>query len=107
MQHIKISFFLSGLWLCIEVLLVYLCIWARVYLVGVPFFIFTLLDVYRIYRKVQFLKSGPSREERERRADLARQGRSYYWNLWFRFADAPEHEFIAQKFHKAIKKTQT
>ena len=56
MQHIKISFFLSGLWLCIEVLLVYLCIWARVYLLWVPFFIFTLLDVNRIYRKVQFLK---------------------------------------------------
>ncbi len=104
MHHVKTSFFLSGLFLTIEISVTYFCLSGKAYPVGAFFLGITLLDVYRIYRKVRFLRSHPSQEERMRRLDQIQKGSSYYYNIWYRFADASEHEYIANKFHERLRK---
>ena len=106
MRHVNPSFFLSGLYLFIEIGLSYICFSARVYPIGGFFLFLTFLELYRLSRKIHFLKSPISREELEHRRDLRQQANSYYWNQWYRFADAHEHEYIAQNSMKTSKRQE-
>jgi hypothetical protein len=107
MRHVKTSFFLSGLTLCIEVILGWLVLSvhdAGHYVLGGVLFTLALLEIYRIYRKVRLLLTHPSHIMLKHMSDAQQKARSYYWNIWYRFADASEHEYIAQKFHEQIRR---
>ena len=104
MRHIKTSFFLSALYLLVEIGLAYLCFAAKAYPIGAFLAVLTFLELYRLNRKIHFLKNPLTREDLSHRKDLQQKANSYYWNQWYRFADSHEHEYIANKFHEQIKK---
>jgi hypothetical protein len=104
MRHVKTSFLLSGLYLFIEVVLAYFCLAARVYPVGGFLVALAFLELYRLGNKIRYLKNPLSPAERARRSNNAMEARGFYYNQWFRFAEAHDHEFISQKFHERVKK---
>ena len=108
MHHKKTSMFLSSMFLTIEFLLFAIFVYARS-LVGAGFFFAIFgLDIYRLYRKMKFLsiKDPLTYEKTALKRQAQRQINSYYWNIWYRFADASDHEFIAEKLHTQTKKPQ-
>ena len=107
MHHKKTSLFLSGMFLSVEFLLFAIFLYVRSVLGAGFFFTVFWLDIYRLYRKMKFRSTRDhlTYEKTAMKRKAQRQINSYYWNLWYRFADASDHEFIAQKFHEQIKKT--
>ena len=108
MHHKKTSFFLSGMFLSIEFLLFAIFVFAKS-LFGASFFLAVFgLDIYRLYRKIKFrsIKDHLTHNKTATKREAQRQINSHYWNIWYRFADASDHEFIAKKLHEQIKKTQ-
>jgi hypothetical protein len=108
MHHKKTSLFLSGMFLSIEFLLFAIFVFARSLFGASFFFAIFGLDIYRLYRKMKFrsIKDPLTYEKTELKRQAQRQINSYYWNIWYRFADASDHDFIAKKLHEQIKKTQ-
>ena len=106
MLHKKTSFFPSGIFLSVELLLFVIFVFAKSIFGAGLFFAILGLDIYRVYRKMKFLaiKNPLTYEKTAMKRASQRQINSYYWNIWYRFADASDHEFIAQKFHEQIKK---
>lgn len=100
------SFFLSGLYLTIESSLAALCFYAKIYFLGVVLIIFIFLETFRAFRKVQFvrIKDHLAQEAIARKRYDQQPLFGHYYNVWYRFADASDHEFIAQKFHDGIGK---
>ncbi len=106
MRHKLTSFFLSGLYLTIESLLAALCFYAKIYFLGIAIAILIFLEAFRAYRKVQFvrIKDHLAQDEMARKRYDQQQQYGHYFNIWYRFADSSDHEFIAQKFHSQIRK---
>ena len=107
MHHKKTSLFLSGIFLSVEFLLFAIFVFAKSLLEAGFFFAVFGLDIYRLYRKIEFssITGHLTYEKTAMKRESQRQINSYYWNTWYRFADAFDHEFIARKFHEQIKKT--
>lgn len=108
MRHRKTSLFLSGMFLSIEFALFAVFALAKS-LFGAGFFLVIFgLDIYRLYRKMKFwsIKDPATYEKMAKKREAQLGINSYYWNIWYRFADATEHDYIAQKLHEQFRKTQ-
>ncbi len=115
MRHVKTSFAISAAYLTLGIFLIALCLSARTfggYLLAIIPLIFTSYEVYRVYRKLQLYNHGrPLTPEQEKlRQQLRSQKHGYQrYNLyhkWYRFADATEQEYLAEKIHETAKKVR-
>ena len=111
MNHRKTWFFLSGLYIAVELAVLIAFMSAKSYL---GYFIagvmatFICFEAFRIYRKTQVLTRGHHLTHEQRaKIDTYRNqlsGYRHYYNIWYRFADSTEQEYMAEKFHQIIKK---
>jgi hypothetical protein len=113
MNHRKTWFFFSGLYITIElaVLVVFLFAGGYVgYVVAGAMAVFVCFEVFRIYRKTQVIARGHhlTDEQKLKQASYKKQlsGYGHYYNVWYRFADSSEQEYMANKFHEVLKKTR-
>ena len=113
MNHTKTWFFMSGLYISIELAVLIAFILAKSYvgyLVAGIMAMFICFEIFRIYRKTQVLTRGRhlSSEQKSKHDSYRNQlcGYRHYYNIWYRFADSTEQEYMAEKFHQIIKKTR-
>lgn len=111
MDHTSTWFLFSGLYIAIELtlLIVFLLTKSLVgYVVASIMATFICFEIFRIYRKTQVIVSGRhlTNEQRSKRDSYRNQlgGYRYYYNVWYRFADSTEQEYMAEKLHKVVKK---
>jgi ABC-type transport system involved in cytochrome bd biosynthesis fused ATPase/permease subunit len=77
---------------------------------GLMFFLLTLFWVHRLYTKLWLYNGGKplSEEKKHKREQLRYQVRDYkrynLYHVWYRFADATEDEYQAEKAKEALKK---
>jgi hypothetical protein len=80
------------------------------YFVALGFLLFTLYYCHRLYTKLWLYNGGKplSEEKKRKREQMRRQGRDYKrYNLYhrlYRFADATEDEYQAEKTRETLKK---
>jgi hypothetical protein len=78
---------------------------------GVVFMFFSY-EIYRLYLKIKLYNRGRplSEEQKKLREGYRRQRRNYgrynLYNTWYRFADATEHEYLAEKLHERFKRVR-
>ena len=113
MNHRKTWFFLSGLYISIElaVLIAFVLTKSYVgYFVAGVMALFICFELFRIYRKTQVITGDHhlTQEQKSKRDSYRNQlyGYRHYYNIWYRFADSTEQEYMADKFHQIIKKTR-
>ncbi len=108
MRHKKTSLFLSGMFLSVEFSLFAVFVFAKSLFGASFFFAIFGLDIYRLYRKMKFwsIKDPLTYNRTATKREAQLQINSHYWNIWYRFADASDHEYMAKKINEQIKKHQ-
>jgi hypothetical protein len=115
MRHVKTSFTISGVSLTLWIILLALFLSAKssagLVMAGVSFMFFSY-EVYRLYRKLLLYNWGrPLSVERKRKIEQFRRQygdyqRSNLYHVWYRFADATEQEYLAEKFQESLKRVR-
>ena len=112
MHHTITWFLLSSLYVAIELIMLIAFLLTNSYvgyIVASVMAAFICFEIFRIYRKTQVITNGRhlTEEQRSKRDSYRNQldGYRYYYNIWYRFADSTEQEYMAEKLHKIVKKT--
>jgi len=113
MHHKRTWFFFSGLYVGIELVVLVAFLLSKSYvgyvIVGVMA-TFICFEIFRIYRKTQIISRGHhlTNEQKLKRDSYRNQlgGYRYYYDIWYRFADSTEQEYMAEKLHQIVKKTR-
>src|SRR4030042_2300304 len=61
--------------------------------------IFVSYESFRLYRKIQLIRKGVKEQWRTQLLIS-----NHYYNVWYRFADSTEQEYVAEKFHETIRR---
>ena len=107
MHHTKTSFLLSGVYLSVELLLMGICVSAKNFLMAGVIVVFFCLEIFRTYRKTNFITKGHLTHDEKARRDSLHKARSnyyHYYNIWYRFADASEQRIYFTKISPSRQK---
>ena len=98
MRHKKASLALSVLLLTVYTLLLAVFLYNKSVASILPF-ILVSYESFRLYRKVQLIRNGSKAQWRSQLPI-----NNHYYNVWYRFADSTEQDYIAEKFQQTIKR---
>ena len=98
MRHKKASLFISGILLIIYSLILAVFLINRSVAFILPF-IFVSYESFRLFRKIKLIRKGV-KEQWRTQLPIS----NHYYNVWYRFADSTEQEYIAEKFQETIRR---